>query len=85
MPTATVCVELRLEAEEFRNLPRADLLAARGRTIIDKYLSRNGSRPLPLPEAVRAKILAMADADLIGPGLLIDAGIHVRQPALSTF
>lgn len=75
-------VSVRLEAEEFRSLPRADLLATRGRAIIDKYLAAEASRPLVLPESVRAKVLAMAEAELVGPGLFIDAGIHVREPRL---
>lgn len=75
----------RLEAENYRTLPRADLLLARARTIINKYIAPGASRAVPLSEPVRERILAGCDSELVGPGLFMEAQMQVCGSSLHTF
>lgn len=67
----------RLEAENYRTLPRADLLLARGRTIVKKYIAPGATRAVPLSEPVRERILAACGSELVGPGLFVEAQVQV--------
>lgn len=75
----------RLEAENYRTLPRADLLLARARTIINKYIAPGASRAVPLSEPVRERIMAGCYSELVGPGLFMEAQMQVRGSILHTF
>lgn len=77
-----LCPPCRLEAEEFRTLPRADLLLARSRTLVKKYVASDARRAVPLSEAARDRITACCDSDMVGPGLFLEAQTQVsgRNP-----
>lgn len=74
----------RLEAEDFRTLPRADLLIARSRTIVKKYIASDASRAVALSEAVRERILVCCESGMVGPGLFLEAQTQVSRHKLQT-
>lgn len=69
----------RLEAEDYRNLPRQDLLLIRSKALIRKYIHlETATHPLGLSDEVREKILDLERRAIVGPGLLIEAQMQVR-------
>jgi hypothetical protein len=76
--TITPASSRRVEAEEYRLLPRQDLLARRANKIIAKYISDGAQTPLPLRESIRGEVVYTARAGIPGPGLFLPTQIEVR-------
>lgn len=76
-PCLVVCLH-RLEAEEYRSLPRQDLLLQRSHALIPKYFSKEATRPIGISDDIRERILQHFEQDLAPPGLFLEAQTQVR-------
>lgn len=77
-PAHVITFFSRLEAEDYRNLPRQDLLLIRSKALIRKYIHlETATHPLGLSDDVREKILDLERRAIVGPGLLIEAQMQV--------
>jgi hypothetical protein len=71
MMMTTTSIPCRLEAQEYRRLPRLDLMVSRSRKIIRKYIDKGAQTPVALSARTLAHVLR--SRHIPGPALLWEA------------